>query len=181
MITVITPSLPSRGAMLADAMRSVAHQTLRPAVHMIAVDYAGFGPAAVRNDLLEGVLTPWVAFLDDDDILDPDHLEVLATTVDLNTVDVVISHCRFNGDTIPDKYCNRPYDRDALREHGIFPITVLARRKAILAAGGFGGERYEDWSMFNRMADNGCRFHVIPRVTWTYRLGHGNRTHGTAA
>lgn len=167
--------------MLADAMRSVAHQTLRPAVHTIAIDYYGFGPAAVRNDLLEGVLTPWVAFLDDDDILDPNHLEVLATTVDLNTVDVVISHCRFIGESIPPKYCNRPFDREALRIHGIFPITVLARRKAILDAGGFGDERYEDWALWNRIADNGGRFHVIPQVTWTYRLGHGNRTYGTAA
>lgn len=166
--------------MLADAMRSVAHQTLRPAVHTIAVDYQGFGPAAMRNDLLEGVLTPWVAFLDDDDILDPVHLTVL-TSGGLDDVDVVIPHCRFSGETIPPKYCNRPFDRGVLREHGIFPITVLARRKAILDAGGFGDERYEDWALWNRMADNGCRFKVIPMVTWTYRLGHGNRTYGTAA
>lgn len=179
MITVITPSLPSRHRLLAEATFSVFEQT-RPVCHVVRVDNDGVGPAAIRNALLQCVSTEWVAFLDDDDLLDPDHLETLASA-DLDNLDVVIPHCRFSDQTIPAKYCNRPYDRDALRQHGIFPITVLARRAAILDAGGFGDERYEDWALWNRMADNGCRFEVIPRITWTYRLGHGNRTHGTAA
>lgn len=180
MITVITPSLPSRSSMLAEAMESVAAQTVGDVCHLIQVDPYGVGPAVIRNALLYCADSEWVAFLDDDDVLDPDHLETL-TSADLDNLDVVIPHCRFSGEQIPAKFCNRPYDREALRRHGIFPIAVLARRLAILDAGGFSNERYEDWALWNRMADNGCRFEVIPRVTWTYRLGHGNRTHGTAA
>lgn len=179
-ITVITPSLPSRAGMLAEACASVAAQIQqRPVAHLIGVDHAGRGPAAIRNELIAAATTDWVAFLDDDDVLDSVHLAVLAGQIE--NADVIASHCRFSGERIPPKYCNRPFDRAALREHGIFPITVLARRSAVLAAGGFGDERYEDWELWNRMADQGSRFLVVPMATWTYRLGHGNRTHGNAA
>lgn len=178
-VTVITPSLPSREHMLKEAVDSVACQTLKANDHLIGVDWLNAGPAAVRNTLLEATTTEWVGFLDDDDILDRHHLDTLASAAD--RADVIGSYCRFSGDSIPAQFCNRPYDRKALRRHGIFPITVLARRQAVLAAGGFGQERYEDWALWNRMADQGCRFEIIPIVTWTYRLGHGNRTTGNAA
>lgn len=163
--------------MLDEACASVAAQTAS-ADHVVALDLSGAGPAALRNAMLDATSAEWVAFLDDDDLLDPHHLETLLRHS--RNADVVIPHCRFSGDTIPPKYCNRPYDRAALRRHGIFPITVLARREAVLASGGFGDERYEDWALWNRMADNGCRFTVVPVITWTYRLGHGNRTHEPA-
>lgn len=177
-VTVITPTLPSRQAMLMEAVDSVARQTLKAKDHLIGVDWLAAGPAAVRNSLLEATDTEWVAFLDDDDVLDRHHLATLAEAVD--RADVIGSYCRFSGDSIPDQFCNRPYDRKALRRHGIFPITVIARRELVLAAGGFGEERYEDWALWNRMADQGCRIEIMPTVTWTYRLGHGNRTTGNA-
>jgi glycosyltransferase involved in cell wall biosynthesis len=114
-----------------------------------------------------------VAFLDDDDTIDPDHLETLAAAPD---ADVLAPFCRFDGPAIPAKYVNRRYERSALRAHGIFPITVLARRQAIIDAGSFDpSDRYEDWSLWNRMADNGCRFEILPVVTWTYRTAHRDR------
>jgi hypothetical protein len=177
-VTVITPSLPSRGDLLAEAMATVAWQTAPPTAHMVGVDYGMRGPAAVRNELLAGVRTEWVAFLDDDDLLDDIHLETLLTAGHHADAAVVVPHCRFVGEVIPEKYCNRSFDRGALRQHGIFPITVLARTEAIRRAGCFGPERYEDWSLWNRMADQGAFFLVVPEKTWTYRLGHGNRTHG---
>lgn len=172
-VTVITPSLPERLPLLVEAMASVAAQSLRPVTHLVEVDLAKRGPAAVRNELLAASTTEWVAFLDDDDLLDPNHLEVLARYSDGS--DVVASHCRFDGPPLPPKFCNRPYARDVLRRHGIMPITFLARRSAIEAAGRFGLERYEDWELLNRMADNGCRFTVVPEVTWTYRTAHDDR------
>jgi len=172
-ITVITPTIPGREPMLAEAEASVAAQTIKPEVHLTCLDGTGTGPAWARNLMLEQVETPWVAFLDDDDLLDRHHLDILSS----GTADVRASFCRFSNEELPPQFINRRYDRDTMRRHGIFGITVLARLDAIVDSGCFGGERYEDWALWNRMADNGCSFEVIPIETWTYRIGHGNRTH----
>lgn len=175
-VTVITPTLPERAGLLAEAMASVAAQTYQAAAHLVGVDHARRGPARVRNDLLAAADTEWVAFLDDDDLMDPDHVAILLGNSD--GFDVVGSYCRFDGPPLPTKYVNRRFDLRILRQHGCFPITVLARRKTIAEAGWFRPEdRYEDWSLWNRMADNGGTFNILPRETWTYRTAHeGRRT-----
>jgi hypothetical protein len=164
---------------LAEAMATVAWQTMPPVAHLIGVDHGARGPAAVRNELLTGVTTEWVAFLDDDDLLDASHIEILHGVAHRADATVVVSYCRFAGTPIPPRYCNRPYDREALRRHGIFPITVLVKTEAIRRAGCFGDERYEDWALWNRMADQGAFFLTVPEETWTYRLDRADhRTHG---
>ena len=127
---------------------------------------------AKRNGLMASSSAEWVAFLDDDDLLDPHHIATLLE----GEADVIVPHCRFIGPPLPLGFYNRPYDRKDLREHGIFPITVLARREAVLDAGGFGEGRYEDWDLWNVMADAGASFEVIPLITWTYRTNGPGRS-----
>lgn len=169
-VTVITPSLPERSELLAKAVASVEAQTV-PVEHLIDAD-PDTPVAEKRNRMIERADTEWVAFLDDDDTLDPHHIETLLG----HDADVVIPHCRFIGEPLPPPakgccagYCNRPFDRDDLRDHGIFPITVLVLRQAILDVGGFGDGQWEDWDLWNDMADAGATFEVVPVVTWTYR------------
>lgn len=176
-VTVITASLPHRAHLLVEAHASVLLQTV-PAAHSILVD-ASIPVAEARNRLLAQVSTNWVAFLDDDDLLDPHHIEVLTRRAAAGDVDVVIPYCRFDGPALPA--VNHPFDLDALRDHGIFPITVLARTEAIRAAGCFHlDDTWEDWSLWNRMADAGARFAVVPEVTWTYRTAHAEDRRTTA-
>ncbi len=177
-VTVITPTVPERAELLAEAARSVTAQALAPRDHLIGVDLHRRGPAEIRNRLTRAADTDWVAFLDDDDLLDPNHLEVLAAHTD--DADVVYPWCRLDPpDAIGDQFYNNHFDRDALRDRGIFPVTVLARRDALLAAGGFRPtDRYEDWGLWNRMADRDARFRCVPEPTWTYRFhSAGQRTH----
>ncbi len=131
-ITVITPSLPDRAAMLAEAVASVEAQTLSAEAHLIEVDHLRDGPAILRNRMLERAATEWVAFLDDDDLLDPHHLETLAA----GSADVVVPYCRFDGPPLSPLYVNQPYSRKRLARHGLFPPAVLARTSAVLRAGG---------------------------------------------
>lgn len=177
-VTVITPSLPHRWALLCQAVDSVRHQTRPVAAHAIGIDYQHRGPAAVRNALLGGVTTEWVLFLDDDDLLDVDFVEVLSAHPE---ADVVVPYCRFDGGSIPARYHNQPYDRLTLQRHGIFPITTMVRTSMIRAVDGFPVARYEDWEMWNAIADAGGVFTVVERELWTYRMGRDDhRTHNAA-
>jgi glycosyltransferase involved in cell wall biosynthesis len=174
-VTVVTPTIHEREALLEECKASVEAQT-HPTNHLIGLDWKRNGPAHTRNALLGAVSSPWVVFLDDDDLLDPPFVSTLLAASD--GFDVVIPWCRFAGRSLPRKYHNpRWFDRDALRRHGCFPITTLVRTEAVLAVGGFPEARYEDWAMWNAMADNGARFTVVPTELWCYRLdGEDHRT-----
>jgi type III secretory pathway component EscS len=181
-ISVITPTIPGRAFMLQQAMASVQDQTLLPREHVVIVDLGHavgkpWGPSYIRNMAIQATKQPYVAFLDDDDVLDNVHLDVLAHVLVAHGADLVYSFCRFDGPEINPIFVNQVYDREILREHGIFPITVLVNRSSLLDCGGFREEdQYEDWALWNRMADNGCRFACVPEVTWIYRTGHESRT-----
>lgn len=172
-ITVITPSIPRRQWLLNRCIESVRAQTLRVKQHAILLDNGHpeepLGPAVMRNQLLNGVDTEWVVFLDDDDVINHDFMEKLWPYTDY--ADVVIPHCLFDGAPINPIFVNQPsFNREKLREHGQFPITVLARTEAVLNAHGFNpDDQYEDWSMWNRMADLGYLFHIVPEELWIYR------------
>lgn len=173
-VTVITPSLPHRDRMLERARASVLNQSKPPAEHLIGVDYQEAGPAQMRNRLASIATTKWLAFLDDDDHLDRDHLEIL--TGFGRTADIVYSNCRFDGPPLPDEHLPRPFDRSYLRERGFIPITFLVRRETFEQVGGFPLEaRYEDWEFLNNAADAGARFQFVDQVTWTYVTGHEAR------
>lgn len=174
-VAVVTPSIPTRSQELCRAIQSVNQQDYDPEEHLIGVDYSHVGPAIIRNQLISSTDAEWIAFLDDDDRLDPHHLSTLVPYCD--RADVIIPYCRFDGSPIPRSHYNQPYSRRNLSRHGIFPITVLARRDFIVKVGMFNPEdRYEDWVMFNKMADLGARFLVVPKVTWTYTRNQPSRT-----
>lgn len=81
-ITVVIPTIPPREKMLDRAKASVAGAAAEMArlypqieVDLIAVsDFRKIGAARTRHHGLMDVSTEWVAFLDDDDVMHPDHL-----------------------------------------------------------------------------------------------------------
>lgn len=176
-ITVLTPTLPGRVQLLEQAAASVAAQTI-PVVHLVRADVDRVGPAVLRSELLDEVRTELVAFLDDDDLIDPDHLEALADQLD--DAELAWSWCRTVGLGAPAM--PRPRSLSAALElmrsgRNCIPVTVLARTEAIRDAGGFHPQdRFEDYALWLRMLDLGHRFHYLKRETWTYRFMGDNRT-----
>jgi hypothetical protein len=162
--------------MLRQAVASVRRQDAQPKHHFVAMDDDLVGPAMLRTDLVHKAPTEWVAFLDDDDLLYPHHIDTLLAAAYAEDADVVIPYCDFIGPPLPTGYCNVPYDRKTLRRHGLFPITTLVKRQPLVDVGCFNPkDRYEDWAAFNRLADNGCKFVVVPEKTWCYRTAHAER------
>ena len=76
-ITVVTPSIPTRGLQLRWALESVKQQSLQPAEVIVEMDEHHTGAGATRQRGLHKVKTKWVAFLDDDDCFGYDHLKLL--------------------------------------------------------------------------------------------------------
>ena len=179
-ISVITASLPTRGAMLAECVASVGAQTLRPAEHLIGVDHARLGPANVRSRLLDAATGDWIAVVDDDDLLYPEHLATLAAASE--GMDVIYSYCEVEG---RDWSPNRGFDPDVLRYSNYIPITTLIRGDLARLLNGWRSDAvngWEDWDFWLRAMDAGARFTCVPRVTWRYRFHDGNRTnHGEGA
>lgn len=173
-ITVLTASVPKRAAMLADAMASVAAQTLRPERHLVGVDYARRGGARTYNQLLAQVDTEWFCCLDDDDLLDPEHLETLAAWT--REHDVIYSYCRTTGGKF-DWY-NQPFDKDRLFSSSPVPITSLCRTELARKVGGFPETWDYDRALWTAIWTAGGVFHTVEEATWTYRLHNDNLSRG---
>lgn len=178
-VTVITPTLPGRAHLLEQCQASVAASTV-PVVHLIRADVDRVGPAVIRSELLDETRTELVAFLDDDDLIDPDHLEALTAALDAEGADLAWSWHRTEGKGAPLTPRPRNLVGALSLLHGgrnCIPVTVLARVEAIEAAGGFQpSDRYEDYALWLRMLELGHRFAYVRRETWTYRFLGGNRT-----
>lgn len=166
-VTFITATIPGREHLLAEAVASVKAQTVPAADHLIAIDYQLKGGWRPRNLLASAVETKWMHVLDDDDLLNPEHLEKILEVA--QGADVVYSHCDVLGDAHFDLY-NRPFDPGLLRRLSIVSHNALIRTELVLELGGWKNERGYDWHFWNRALDTGARFVCLPERTWKYRL-----------
>mgnify|MGYP001615377579 CR=1 FL=1 len=179
-VTVVTPSLPGRGDMLREAIDSVNGQLIMPAAHLIGIDHERAGTARAKPRLSSAATTEWVATLEDDDLLDPNHLTMLRGATE--NADIVYSWCRVTGREGWNP--NRLFDPQSLLEGNYIPSTALIRRDLILDLNGWKDSRdvphgWDDWDFWKRALDLGARFRCVPEVTWTYRFWGGNKTiHG---
>lgn len=168
-VAVITPTLPERHDLLEQAMDSVHRQTVRPNEILVGIDLDGEGPAVIRNRLADQTKAEWLAFLDDDDVWYPHHLETLLGKA--HGADVVYPDCEVTGNH-PGLTCNADFNREALERGNYIPVTVLIRRAAFNAGGQFNpADRFEDWGLWLRLSRLGARFVHVPVVTWCYRFG----------
>lgn len=202
LVAVCIPTIPSREEMLALTLQSVEQQRRQADEIIIRVDTEGVGAAANRNAAwrLSHPDTEWIAFVDDDDILYPDHLEFLLETAEKTGADFVYPWFDLWEGPDPlsvkvgDKYVSPlgvPFGDDAARyimtEGNFIPITVLVKRSLLVKVGGFpqpGTEEWpnetnEDWGCWRKMLQAGARFEHAPRRTWRW-VWHGKHTSGRA-
>jgi hypothetical protein len=179
-ITVAIATHPPRmgaGGPWERAVASVHAQTLPPSSIAVALDVDREGAAVTRNKALALVKTEWVAFLDSDDELLPDHLKLCARYATLSGVDVVYPGYECVGGEDPVNCFGIPFDASLLKRRNFIPVTVLARTGSVLAAGGFqdrpdeNGDPCEDWGLWLSMLDNGAKFGHLPQKTWRWHLG----------
>ena len=177
--TVVVPTIHGREQQLRRAIDSVWAQTM-PAALQVILDENREGAAATRNRALEHVTTEWVAFLDDDDILLPNHLRACSRYARLTGVDVVYPGYEIDVDD-PIGCFGLDFDAELLRRRNFIPVTTLCRTEAVRAVGGFqehpdeNGDPCEDWGLWLAMVEAGYRFAHLPQRTWVWHYNGGAR------
>lgn len=168
--------------MLGEAMAGVAAQTRPPAFLAVGVNYSPdrIDAATHANRLTAAVDEEWLAFLHDDDVWLPDHLEGLAAASE--DADVVVADFVVEGrDWHPGHSC----DFSQLRTRNWFgPSAVMIRSKTFRATGGWPqkvGEIWGDWGMWLSLLDHGARFRCSHRTTVRYRFHDSNMTFESGA
>lgn len=189
MITVAIPTIPPRKTMLRKAIASVMMQTYAADAIAIAVDVNQMGSDITRNNALAMVQTPYVAFLDDDDLFLPRHLETLLAAAIENNADVVYSLPRV---MTPDgrkverafEWGGGPvFDPELLRRKAHIQTTSLVRTEAAKGTGGFHFVRDEtgavndDHGFYLRLLNAGAKFHHVHEETFIWNH-HGYGTPG---
>lgn len=177
-VTVAMPTiLPRVGTTLfQQAIESVRAQIVQPSGGLsIALDVDHSGAAVTRQRALDGVRTHWVAFLDDDDVLYPNHIKKLLALVHEHDADYAYSW--FDG--------NNPFPGHRGRQMNVnephhTTMTVMVRTELAKEAGftnhpdennAWPGE---DWNFTLRCIKLGAKFIGTPDVTWHYRVHRGN-------
>lgn len=179
-VTAVVPTIATRAhSTLPRALASVEGQSHRCAT-VVEPDSTGEGPAATRNRALGRVTTDWVAFLDDDDELYPNHIRACLRHATLTGADLVYPGYDAVGDD-PVGVFGLPFDAGLLRRRNYIPVTVLARTELVRAVGGFvnhpdeNGDPCEDWGLWLALLDVGAKFSHLPQRTWRWYVGTGTR------
>lgn len=174
-VTIVIPTIPERSHLLAQAVESVHAQTAA-CEYLIGEDTEHNGCVATVNALAECVQTDWLMRLDDDDLLEEDHISVIEKWLD-DDADIVYSWCRIEGggELHPEDQfqvrLQNAYGWDHLHVVNWIPCTAAIRTELWRELGGYREvEMSEDWDFWIRALDAGARFRCIPTVTWTYRM-----------
>lgn len=176
-ISVVIPTIPQRSAMLGEAINSVRCQELYPSEICIAVDSQRQGAAATRQRALNMASAQWVAFLDDDDIMLPDHLKALHDHAYLTDADYVFSYFVRSKGGDPLGHFGKPFN-PSVPHHTT--ITILVKRELAQSIG-FNNHADanpawcgEDWRFTLSCVEAGAKIVHLPRETWIWTRHPGN-------
>lgn len=185
-VTVCTATIPTRAHLLKRAFESVENQTLKVKQHLIEVDEKREGQSSVLDRLIKTAKTKYVAMLDDDDELLPNHIELLYQKITQTKADLVYPHFRYSASHDAghlEKYRGQPWDNNYPHQ---VAITWIAKRKTLLEVGGFsqgfdinsyevdneGNRVGQDFHIIKKLAAANKHITNIPDVTWIYHVGH---------
>ena len=186
LVSVIVPT-HNRPEMLAAAIRSILDQTY-PNVEIVVVNDAGKdveevvaglnrdgrityachdrnrGLAAARNTGLRLARGKYIAYLDDDDLYYPDHLDTLVTQLEKHGGKVAYTDAHRAIQRMTDEGyvtidrdipCSRDFNRDQFLVSNYVPVLCFMHEKACLEESGYFDEMltsHEDWDLWIRMS-----------------------------
>jgi GT2 family glycosyltransferase len=212
LVSILVRTTPGRSARLKEAVASVRNQTYRNVELVVVEDGANSAEQYVNSVREDGTLASVVyqslpkvgrclagnaalaashgellCFLDDDDLLYADHIEVLVQALAQEPTLGGVYGLAFQVDTqvisVEDwKYVEKlhsvihrqPFERAILWHHNYIPIQcVVFRRELYEAYGGFDSEldNLEDWNLWVRYTQTRS-LKLVEKVTSLYRVPH---------
>lgn len=161
LVSVLTPSIPTRAHLLRECRRSVLCQTYEQWEHLVEVDRDREGCAVVMNRLAADAKGEWLLPLADDDLLLPGCLETLLAGAE--GADVVYAPPLVTGNE--DRWW-------FFQEPPAIPSFALIRRSLWERLGGYDEalRREEDRQLWVAALAAGARFERVDAPTWVYRL-----------
>lgn len=183
-VTAVIPAIPPRvQTHLHRAVDSVLQQERPVEAVSIRVDHEREGSARNRSHACSSVNTEWMAFLDDDDEWNPDHIRLLMEHAEATGADMV-----YPWFTVPEGWDpwpyreGQPFSEELLRTENYIPITVLVRSDVIWEVGGFTPKGppdnpCDDWGTWERIVAAGAKIEHLNRRTWIWHW-HGGNTSG---
>lgn len=172
-IVVVDDGSTDGSAAIAEAAATVDDR-----IHLLRRPHRGVSSA--RNAGIDAAATPWLLFLDADDWIAPQALELLLETADEHPE----ADCVYAEEWTIIPATGEPFDRvytpdpsagsmfNALSLGGFFPLhSAIVRTETVRAAGGFETEltTAEDWDLWLRVARRGDTFQPRPGVLAFYR------------
>jgi len=175
-ITVVIPTISTRGDLLSQAVNSIKYQTQLPEAVIIEQDMHHEGAGMTRHRGLWRVTTPWVAFLDDDDLFMPQHLERLwkhAQETGCHYAYSWFETLPAGSDPFPPTHFTDPWDPNQPRQTTVTTLvqTNLAREAGFLGDPrdtGDGQRAGEDWWFTLECNRLGKISHLVEK-TWYWR------------
>ncbi|MBC7962179.1 MAG: glycosyltransferase [Steroidobacteraceae bacterium] len=150
------------------------------------------GLAAARNTGIGAARGKYIAYLDDDDIFYPDHLETLVHLLQANQHQVAYTDA-YRALQRPEQGSYRTFEKKILYScdfdyqrilvENFIPVLCIMHEKSCLLKSGLFDEslkRHEDWDLWVRMSRH-FRFVHHPKVTceFTFRTDGSGMTSGT--
>jgi glycosyltransferase involved in cell wall biosynthesis len=138
------------------------------------------GPARARNLGATEATGEWIAFLDADDMWQPDKIALQLDAFE-RIPDAVLCYTgllalKLDGAKVPVEPPTLQYVDEMLRltNPGIPPSSVMVRRETLIEVGGFSEVQRgcEDWDMWFRLRKMG-RFSIVPAPVTIYRESLG--------
>ena len=209
LVTIVTRTYQKRDEFLRQSIVSVLNQTYRN-IELIVVEDGGstmktlvsgvqpsegrsvsfyglekVGRSVTGNYGLEVAKGKYCMFLDDDDLLFSDHVEVLVTALQKNDSAVAAYSLAMEVGTVTDGATGRytevshethdsfkhEYDYNVLLDHNFIPIqSLLFKRELYLNRGGFETDmsNLEDWNLWLRYGYKN-EFCYVPKTTSLFR------------
>jgi hypothetical protein len=166
-LTLVTVTRGQRPEMIVEMYGSVAGQTVAPAAHLTVFD-DGAGYAATVTRAVRMVETGWFCLVDDDDLLLPNHVELLAGNL---SADVVWTWCEVRGRRWSP---NEPYQPGVLQGRNYIPANHACSTDLFRFLDGYRDAEHPDHDFLARAEQSGATFLNVPTITWVYRFHGGN-------
>jgi glycosyltransferase involved in cell wall biosynthesis len=133
------------------------------------------GPGAARNAGVRASDTPYLFFLDSDNMVRNGYIEEGIKLLESHReVGVFYGRPNFLGATTDRLFPTKPFDLPSLLVNNYIDLCALVRRTAWESVEGFDENRLligqEDWDFWIRLGGHGWGFHFCDKVLFDYRV-----------